>query len=211
MPTLTIEGHGTFEVPHGRRLAVAIEENGFDNLHRCGGFAKCTTCRVVFTAGEPTRMTRAEYDKLVEKGSFGDFRLSCQCQVTEDMAVRPLLRWSTSGLDDPGPELEPGITPDPEWIVMPPSDPVWPQDAEGWRELLSRVLRLSPEDAQERYHAGILPRDTLAGWIEARYAAARGYHPDFAPALIRNLDGLLAWAFGDGPEPHWPGDDTTTT
>jgi len=207
MPTLTIEGHGSFDVPQGRRLAVAIEENGFDILHRCGGFAKCTTCRVVFTAGEPARMTRAEYDKLEEKDSLGDFRLSCQCSVTEDMAVRPLLRWSTSGLDDPGPELEPDITPEPEWIATPAPGLAWPQDAEAWRAALARILRQGEEEARERYLAGTLPRETIAGWLGARFSAARGYEPDFAPALVRNLDGLLRWAFGDGPEPLWSGSD----
>jgi len=117
MPQLTIEGHGAFDVPYGRRLVRAIEEHGFDILHRCGGNAKCTTCRVAFVAGEPERMTRAERDKLVEKGELGNFRLSCQCEVTHDMTVRPLLRFSTSGLEDPGPPPEEHITPEPEWLA----------------------------------------------------------------------------------------------
>lgn len=118
MPNLTIEGHGAIDVPMGRRLVRAIEESGFDILHRCGGFAKCTTCRVEFMEGEPDRMTRAERDKLIEKGSLGDFRLSCQCEVTHDMTVRPLQRLSTSDLDDAGPTPEDTITPEPEWLRM---------------------------------------------------------------------------------------------
>jgi hypothetical protein len=152
-------------------------------------------------------MTRAEHDKLVEKGSLGDFRLSCQCEVTHDMIVRPMLRLSTSGLDDAGPEVEPVITPEPEWISAPPPSAGWPQDAASWGDVLARILRISSDEAHERYSAGELPREVIAGWIDARFSAARGYHPDLAPALLRNLDGLLRWAYGDGPEPYWPGSD----
>lgn len=117
MPTLTIEGEGSFEVPAGQRLVRAIEAQGVDILHRCGGFARCTTCRVEFLAGEPARMTQAEHDKLEEKGGLGEYRLSCQSTVDADMTVRPLLRFGGSGLEDPGPAPEDAITPEPEWIA----------------------------------------------------------------------------------------------
>jgi ferredoxin len=119
MPILTVDGVGTFEVPEGRRLVRAIEDQGIDILHRCGGFARCTTCRVKFAQGEPDRMTRAELERLTEEGEFGAFRLSCQCEVTHDMSLRVLLRLSTSGLDDAGPEPEESITPEPEWVPVP--------------------------------------------------------------------------------------------
>lgn len=118
MPILTIEGHGSFEVPHGRRLVRAIEDSGFDILHRCGGFARCTTCRVVFVEGEPDLRTRAEHDKIESKGELGQYRLSCQCLVTHDMTVAPLQRLSTSDLDDAGPTPEDEITPEPEWMAV---------------------------------------------------------------------------------------------
>ena len=120
MPLLTIEGHGTFEIELGKRLVVAIEDSGFDNLHRCGGFARCTTCRVEFLAGEPDRMTEAELAKLEENGELGNFRLSCQCLVTHDMHVKPLLRFSEAvDMDDPGPPPEEEITPEPVWVDRP--------------------------------------------------------------------------------------------
>lgn len=119
MPLLTIDGYGTFDVPDGKRLVLAIEDTGYDNLHRCGGFAKCTTCRVHFLSGEPDQMTVAERDRLIENGVMGQFRLSCQCLVTHDMAVHPLMRLSTSGLDDSGPHPESTITPEPEWTTKP--------------------------------------------------------------------------------------------
>ena len=61
MPKLTVEGVGDFDVAEGKRLVVAlVQDAGIDQLHACGGNARCTTCRVEFVAGEPDRMTVAE-------------------------------------------------------------------------------------------------------------------------------------------------------
>lgn len=115
MAKLTIEDKGTFEVPDGKRLVLAIEENGLDILHRCGGYAKCTTCRVEFVEGEPARMTVAERDKLQEQGNLGVFRLSCQIACEHDMTVKPLMTLSGTKMDDAGPTPQDDITPTPEW------------------------------------------------------------------------------------------------
>ena len=81
MPKLTVEGYGTFEVPHGKRLVLAVEQDaGVDILHACGGNARCTTCRVEFLAGEPELMTEAEKNKLAERALTG-VRLACQIIV----------------------------------------------------------------------------------------------------------------------------------
>src|SRR6476619_6227000 len=77
MATLTIDGYGGFQVADATRLVRAIEANGVDILHRCGGNARCTTCRVEFLEGEPARMTVAERDVLAARGLLG-VRLSCQ-------------------------------------------------------------------------------------------------------------------------------------
>ena len=61
MLKLTVEGYGTFDVPDGKRLVLAIEEDAeVDVMHACGGNARCTTCRVEFIEGEPSRRTGAE-------------------------------------------------------------------------------------------------------------------------------------------------------
>jgi ferredoxin len=119
MPKLTIENVGAFDVPEGKRLVLAIEDCGVDILHRCGGFAECTTCRIEYTAGEPAQMTRAEKERLEETGEMGRFRLSCQARVADGMAVRPLIRLGESGLPDSGPRPRDEITPDPEWVERP--------------------------------------------------------------------------------------------
>lgn len=121
MAKLTIEDKGTFDVADDKRLVLAIEESGVDILHRCGGNARCTTCRVEFIAGEPTRMTVAERDKLQEQDNLGAFRLSCQILCEHDMTVKPLMTISSTGMDDAGPTPADDITPDPEWTDAPNS------------------------------------------------------------------------------------------
>jgi ferredoxin len=111
MPILKIENVGEFEVQTGTRLVLALEDNGGEPLHRCGGNARCTTCRVEFLAGEPEKMTEAERTKLESQDSLGKYRLSCQCTVDQDMHVKVLLPFSESGLDDPGPRPADHVTP----------------------------------------------------------------------------------------------------
>src|SRR5258708_10106941 len=86
MPKLTVEGVGQFEVPQGKRLVLALEqEAGVDQLHACGGNARCTTCRVEFIAGEPARMTVAERDVLAARGLSGPrpgFQIGCDSDMT---------------------------------------------------------------------------------------------------------------------------------
>lgn len=119
MPKLTIIGHGTHEVPAGTRLLHAMLDSGADILHRCGGYAKCTTCRVEITAGRPAQMTRAALDRLTVNGQLGEFDLSCQTIVDADMTVHPLMTLAGSGMDDAGPEPAETITPEAEWIARP--------------------------------------------------------------------------------------------
>ena len=102
-------------VEDGKRLVNAIEDSGVDILHLCGGNARCTTCRVSFSAGEPAAMTEAERNKLEEKGLLGTHRLSCQILAEGDMTIEPALRLSTSDFDSPGDRPADEITPEPVW------------------------------------------------------------------------------------------------
>jgi ferredoxin len=115
MPELTVEGEGTFEVEAGKRLVLALEQDaGIDQLHACGGNARCTTCRVEFISGEPERRTQAEIAALARKGVTG-VRLSCQILCEHDMTVRAISRLAGSGRPDPGPTPKPFIEPPPEY------------------------------------------------------------------------------------------------
>lgn len=78
--TVQVQGFGEIQAQEGERLVLALERGGVDVLHRCGGVARCTTCRVSFEEGEPDAMTAAEFDKLTEKGLLGQARLSCQIE-----------------------------------------------------------------------------------------------------------------------------------
>jgi ferredoxin len=117
MPKLTVEGVGEFDVPQGKRLVLALEQDArIDQLHACGGHARCTTCRVEFIDGEPDRMTVAERDVLAARGLAG-VRLSCQIVCDHDITVRAISRRAGSGRKDVGHEPTVGIEPPPEWIA----------------------------------------------------------------------------------------------
>lgn len=118
MPTLTVEGYGTFDVPNGKRLVLAIEQDaGVDILHACGGNARCTTCRVEFISGEPVQQTVAEHDRLTARGLSG-MRLSCQILCEHDMAVRAISRLEGSGRPSAGGQPQDSIMPPPNWIEL---------------------------------------------------------------------------------------------
>lgn len=113
MPKLTVENVGDFDVPSGKRLVLALEDEArIDQLHACGGKARCTTCRVEFVAGEPAGMTNAEKSTLAARGLAG-VRLSCQILCDHDMTVRAVSRLAGSGRKDAGPRPTPEIEPQP--------------------------------------------------------------------------------------------------
>lgn len=116
MPKLSVDGVGDFEVPEGKRLVLALtDEAGVDQLHACGGKAKCTTCKVEFVDGEPSAMTQAEHDVLAAKGLSG-VRLSCQLLCDQDMTVRCISRFEGSGRVDSGKRPADEIEPPAVWI-----------------------------------------------------------------------------------------------
>ena len=120
MSKLTVEGVGTFDVAETKRMVNAlIDDVKIDQLHACGGFARCTTCRVQFVSGEPSKMTQAEKDVLTSRGLIGQpgLRLSCQILCDHDMTVRAISRLTGSGRPDAGPTPLPTIQPPPEWIA----------------------------------------------------------------------------------------------
>src|SRR3954470_8583370 len=99
MPKLKVDGVGEFEIASGKRLVLALEDEAkVDQLHACGGNARCTTCRVQFLAGEPERMTEAEKSVLAARGlSAPGLRLSCQIPCDHDMTVQAISRFIGSG------------------------------------------------------------------------------------------------------------------
>ncbi len=119
MPKLTVEGVGSVEVPQGKRMVLALcDEAKIDQMHACGGNARCTTCRVEFISGQPTNMTQAEKDVLAARGLSANkqLRLSCQIVCDHDMEVRATSRLAGSGRPNAGKRPEDQITPPPVWV-----------------------------------------------------------------------------------------------
>lgn len=119
MPKLTVQGVGEFDVPEGKRLVQAlVEDAGTDQLHACGGHARCTTCRVKFLDGEPDIMTEAEKETLrVRELDDPGVRLSCQIQCNADMSLELISRLEGSGRADQGSAVADHIEPEPVWTT----------------------------------------------------------------------------------------------
>ena len=119
MPKLAIDGGAAVDVPPGKRMVNALtDEGGIDQLHACGGFARCTTCRVQFVAGEPSAMTQAERDVLTSRALSGQggLRLSCQIVCDHDIEVRAISRLAGSGRVDAGKRPADQIEPPAVWV-----------------------------------------------------------------------------------------------
>ena len=98
MPTLTLDGGKSFEVETGKKLVLAIEDGGVDILHKCGGVAKCTTCRVQILSGHAGAMNDDERERLAREASFGpDIRLSCQVRMESDLTVKVIATSTATG------------------------------------------------------------------------------------------------------------------
>lgn len=120
MPKLIVDDFGTFEVPAGKRLVNALQDEAHvDQLHACGGFARCTTCRVEFVSGEPAAITTAEKDILAVKGlaNTPNIRLSCQIQCDHDMHVKIISRLTGTARKDCGARPADNIEPPAIWNV----------------------------------------------------------------------------------------------
>jgi len=88
------------EAPEGKKLVLVLEDAGIDILHRCGGNARCTTCRCEILEGDPGEMGELERNRLaVESELAPNVRLSCQIRVANDLRVRVINQVSVRGMD----------------------------------------------------------------------------------------------------------------
>jgi ferredoxin len=98
---------------------LALEdEAGLDQLHACGGNARCTTCRVTVLEGLASPMTAAEQEVLRVRELSGTpgLRLSCQMTMIGDLSVRAESRLAGSGRKDAGKRPEDFIEPPPVFV-----------------------------------------------------------------------------------------------
>jgi ferredoxin len=95
----TATGIQVIEAEEGRKLVLTIEDAGIDILHRCGGNARCTTCRVEVLAGDPGEMTEPERHRLAMETDLAEnIRLSCQIRVHNDLKIKVVNQSSVRGI-----------------------------------------------------------------------------------------------------------------
>jgi len=97
---ITATGSQEIDGPEGKKLVLVLEDAGIDILHRCGGNARCTTCRVEVLAGDPGEMGELERNRLTMETDLPDHvRLSCQVRVHDDLKVQVINQVSVRGMD----------------------------------------------------------------------------------------------------------------
>ncbi len=96
----TAAGQVAFECENGKKLVLGLEDNGVDILHRCGGNARCTTCRVEVMSGDPGPVTEPEQVILSTKEDINErTRLSCQIRVNDNLHIKVMRQVSVDGID----------------------------------------------------------------------------------------------------------------
>ena len=95
----TASGLQTFEATTDKKLVLCLMDAGIDILHRCGGNARCTTCRVEIMGGDPGPINATEAAKLLSANLGETVRLSCQIHIIDDLHVRVLNQASVAGID----------------------------------------------------------------------------------------------------------------
>jgi ferredoxin, 2Fe-2S len=85
MPILTVQNlfGREVEVAPGQTLLQALQTNGIDWMHACGGKGRCTTCRIVVQAGlEHFGPLTASEERYRQNARLkANERLTCQCTL----------------------------------------------------------------------------------------------------------------------------------
>ena len=86
MPKLRVQNLANLEVEvaEGQTLLKALQAQGTDWMHACGGKGRCTSCRIIVQDGQQhfAPLTAAEI-RYRERGRLKDNeRLTCQCTLT---------------------------------------------------------------------------------------------------------------------------------
>ena len=96
----TADGLKEIECEAGRKIVLCLEDNDVDILHRCGGNARCTTCRVEVIDGDFEPMRAPEEAILSTKEDLApNTRLSCQNRLKSDIHIRVVNQASVKGMD----------------------------------------------------------------------------------------------------------------
>ena len=90
---ITYAGHGEFAAALGLSLLETSRLNGIPHPAICGGRARCSTCRVLVTAGADTLAAPAAAERalLAAISAPPSVRLACQLRPHSDISVQILL------------------------------------------------------------------------------------------------------------------------
>ncbi len=91
------------DVPEGMSILDASEKLGIEIRHDCGGFATCSTCRILVVGGvENLSEVDLDEENMLEEAELpAPFRLSCQAIINGDVELQipePEMQWSKGAL-----------------------------------------------------------------------------------------------------------------
>lgn len=91
MPKLTVQNLAQLEVKIApeQTLLKALQAQGHDWMHACGGKGRCTTCRIVVLQGLEhfSPLSEAEIRYRARGRLKDNERLTCQCTLTGGDAI----------------------------------------------------------------------------------------------------------------------------
>ncbi|MFQ5589037.1 MAG: 2Fe-2S iron-sulfur cluster-binding protein, partial [Nitrospiria bacterium] len=78
------------DVPEGTSILDASEKLGVELRHDCGGFATCSTCRIMVVAGvENLSEIDLDEENMLEEAELPTpFRLSCQAMIQGEVTLQ---------------------------------------------------------------------------------------------------------------------------
>ncbi len=82
----------------------------------------------------------------------------------------------------------------------------YPKNKEEWSIAIHKGLSITQIEGEQLFQSENFPVEDLVKLIQKEYSKSFG--PEFVPALVRNIKGLISWVYGDGSEPFWPGSDS---
>lgn len=101
-PPLLTHGNGrVMPIFAGASVLETLRDHGIPHAAACGGRARCTTCRVLVTAGleHLPAPSPVEAKALARIDATLDVRLACQIRPVADLAIVPLLPPETKAAD----------------------------------------------------------------------------------------------------------------
>lgn len=91
MPKLTVQNLASLEVKvaQGQTLLKALQAQGIDWMHACGGKGRCTSCRIIVLQGLEHfgPLTESEIRYRNNSRLKDNERLTCQCTLTDGDAI----------------------------------------------------------------------------------------------------------------------------